>query len=415
VERGIGMSIFRDGQIKRFSFFIIIYSILLIGAALWFYQSQMTATKSMFVEHDTAIVSSLLEQNVSDEVIATAFFNTEVSTNGIELSNFLGIGENTIGNSLPCFFQYQSHSLIKICLFCIVLILVLLVGIFVFLWTQNRLFQQASKIIGNYINNDYSCHLPQHSEGEIFHLFASVEQLATMLQSQKETEHKTKEFLKNTISDISHQLKTPLAALSMYQEIIENEPDNAKTVKEFCEKIGTALKRMEQLILSMLKITRLDTGNIVFEQTPCTIKEIIENATNELTTRAVHENKQIIVTGDHNQTITCDIDWTSEAIENLVKNSIDHTDPGGIIRITWEKSPTMLRIIVSDNGNGIAPEDIHHIFKRFYRSKQSLDMPGIGLGLPLAKSIIEGQGGLISVQSDLNRGTTFTISFLTES
>ena len=172
---------------------------------------------------------------------------------------------------------------------------------------------------------------------------------------------------------------------------------------------------MEQLILSMLKITRLDTGNIVFEQTPCTVKEIIENATNELTTRAVHENKQIIVTGDHNQTITCDIDWTSEAIENLVKNSIDHTDPGGIIRITWEKSPTMLRIIVSDNGNGIAPEDIHHIFKRFYRSKQSLDMPGIGLGLPLAKSIIEGQGGLISVQSDLNRGTTFTISFLTES
>ena len=79
--------------------------------------------------------------------------------------------------------------------------------------------------------------------------------------------------MKNTISDISHQLKTPLAALSMYQEIIENEPDNAKTVKEFCEKIGTALKRMEQLILSMLKITRLDTGNIVFEQTPCTIKK----------------------------------------------------------------------------------------------------------------------------------------------
>lgn len=114
------------------------------------------------------------------------------------------------------------------------------------------------------------------------------------------------------------------------------------------------------------------------------------------------------------QTIICDMDWTSEAIGNLVKNALDHTEPGRTIHITWEKSPTMLRIFVSDNGNGIAPEDIHHIFKRFYRSKHSLDTPGIGLGLPLAKSIIEGQGGLISVQSDLNKGTTFTISFLTK-
>lgn len=207
------MRVFRDKHIKYFSFFVIIYSILLMGAALWFCQSQMTAIKCMLGEHDTAIVSSLLEQGVSDKVIATAVFNTEVSIDGIELLNYLGVGENTISNSLPYFSKFQYNSWIKTGLFCTVFILILLVGIFAFLWIRNRLFQQSSKIIGNYINNDYSCHLPQNSEGEIFHLFASVEQLATMLQSQKETEHKTKEFLKNTISDISHQLKTPLAAL----------------------------------------------------------------------------------------------------------------------------------------------------------------------------------------------------------
>ena len=408
------MSIFLDKQIKRFSLFVAIYSILLMGIASWFCQNQIAAAKSMFVEHDTAIVSSLLEQGVSNEVVATAIFNTEVNTSGTELLDFLGIGKNSIENSLPYFSQFQSHSWIEICFICIVLIFVLVLGVFAFLWGRNRLFQQAGKVINNYISNDYSCHLPQNSEGEIFHLFASVEQLATMLQSQKETEHRTKEFLKNTISDISHQLKTPLAALTMYQEIIETEPDNAKTVKEFSEKIGIALKRMEQLILSMLKITRLDTGNIVFEKTPCSVKEVIENAINELTTRAAHEEKQITMYGEPNQTIICDMDWTSEAIGNLVKNALDHTEPGRTIHITWEKSPTMLRIFVSDNGNGIAPEDIHHIFKRFYRSKHSLDTPGIGLGLPLAKSIIEGQGGLISVQSDLNKGTTFTISFLTK-
>ena len=88
--------------------------------------------------------------------------------------------------------------------------------------------------------------------------------------------------------------------------------------------------------------------------------------------------------------------------------------PGGIIQIIWERTPAIFRIFISDNGNGIAPEDIHHIFKRFYRSKHSLDTQGVGLGLPLAKSIIEGQGGFISVQSEVNEGTTFTISFLTE-
>lgn len=236
-----------------------------------------------------------------------------------------------------------------------------------------------------------------------------------MLQAKNETEHKTKEFLKSTISDISHQLKTPLAALMMYQEIIEAEPDNADTVKEFSQKIGAALKRMEQLILSMLKITRLDTGNILFDKRVCPVQELIRNAISELTTRAVQEKKQLIVQGNPNETVICDMDWTSEAIGNLVKNALDHTEAGGMIKITWESTPTMLRILVSDNGNGIAPEDIHHIFKRFYRSKYSLNTPGIGLGLPLAKSIVEGQGGIISVQSVLHEGTTFSVSFLTKS
>ena len=200
----------------------------------------------------------------------------------------------------------------------------------------------------------------------------------------------------------------------MYQEIIESEPDNVETVKKFSTKTGIALKRIEQLIQSMLKITRLDTGNIVFEKRRCLVNEVIANAVNELTTRATNENKQIILEGNQEQFVVCDIDWTGEAISNLIKNALDHTESGGVIRITWENTPALLRIYISDNGNGIAPEDIHHIFKRFYRSKQSLDTPGIGLGLPLAKSIIEGQGGVISVESVINQGTTFILSFLTK-
>ena len=143
--------------------------------------------------------------------------------------------------------------------------------------------------------------------------------------------------------------------------------------------------------------------------------ELISLSITELTTRAENENKQILIDGDTEQQIICDLEWTSEAIGNIVKNALDHMTTGGEVHISWEQTPTTLCIIIADNGSGIAPEDIHHVFKRFYRSKYSLDTPGIGLGLPLAKSIIEGQGGVLSVRSTLGEGTAFTISFLTES
>lgn len=409
------MSIFRDRQVKFFSFFIVLYIALFFGAGAWFCQTQISASKAMYLEHDSAIVSALLEQGISKEVIANAVSSTDTSAAGVDFLDDLGINQNTLNSLLPHFSQFQHHFFLIALGGCIVLTIILGIGIISFLWIRNKLYREAEQIIDNYINSDYSCHLPQDGEGDIFHLFASVERLATMLQAQNETEHKTKEFLKSTISDISHQLKTPLAALMMYQEIIETEPDNANTVEEFSHKIGTALKRMEQLILSMLKITRLDTGNILFDKRICSAQELIKNALSELTTRAAQEKKQLIVKGTSNQTFICDMDWTSEAIGNIVKNALDHTETGGIIRITWENTPTMLRILISDNGSGIAPEDIHHIFKRFYRSKYALNNSGIGLGLPLAKSIIEGQGGVISVQSVLHEGTTFSVSFLTKS
>lgn len=408
------MTIFRDKHIKWYSLFIVAYSVLMLAVVIGFCQNQVSATKSMFIEHDTAVVSSLLEQGVSEEVIATAISNTATDTDGIELLNKIGISANTLSSLFPFLSQFQSLTFRILLTGAMVLIFILYAGSLFFLLVRNRLYLQAQNIVNCYINGDYSRNLSQNSEGEIYRLFSSIEQLATMLQAKTEAECKTKEFLKNTISDISHQLKTPLAALTMYQEIIESEPDNTDTVKEFSQKIDTALKRIEQLIQSMLKITRLDTGNISFEKKLCLVSEVIQNALNELTTRAKNENKQIVIEGNLEQSIWCDMDWTSEAVGNLIKNALDHTKVGGVIRISWENAPNMLRLYISDNGSGIAPEDIHHIFKRFYRSKHSLDTQGIGLGLPLAKSIVEGQDGLISVQSTLYEGTTFTLSFLTK-
>lgn len=408
------MSLCQDKQIKGFLLFLFLFALLFVGTGTVLAIYQVNDMEVLWLTHDEAVVSSLLEQGVSKETIVTALTNTEISEDGQSLLAAAGLGKRTEIGMRPFLNQFQLSTFCAMLCAAAFLLLVLAIGVFIFFWKRKRLYQQADKVLMHYINGDYSCHLPQNYEGGIFQIFSSVEQLATMLQSKNETEHQAKEFLKDTISDISHQLKTPLAALAMYQEIIESEPENAETVKQFAAKMGVSLKRMEQLILSMLKITRLDTGNIVFEKKSCRVSELIAHSINELTTRAKSENKQIQIDGDGEQQLICDIDWTGEAIGNIVKNALDHTQAGGIVRITWEHTPAMLRIFISDNGNGIAPEDIHHIFKRFYRSKHSLDTQGIGLGLPLAKSIIEGQGGVISVQSEIGNGTTFTLSFLTE-
>lgn len=409
------MSIFRDRQIRRYGFFLLFFAFLLVCFNLLWSASQVNHARVIYTAQNEAIASSLLSQGISKETAASILLSQTVTEEGKELLTALGISRQAEAYEIPGLAQFQKSALMGASVVSAGLIFLLFIGTAFFFWQRKGLYQQANQVMENYINGNFTRHLPQNQEGAIFQLFSTVEQLATILQSKNDTEHNAREFLKNTISDISHQLKTPLAALAMYQEIIQNEPDNPESVREFSAKADSALSRMEQLIQSMLKITRLDAGNIVFEKKLHSAAELAAQAINDLTTRAQNERKQIQVDGNPREQILCDLEWTAQAIGNLVKNALDHTGPGGIIHIAWERSPAMFRITVSDNGNGIAPEDIHHIFKRFYRSKHALETPGIGLGLPLAKSIIEGQGGSISVQSEPGHGTVFTLSFLTES
>lgn len=309
-------------------------------------------------EGETPKITSLLEEGISKEVIATALMNTEAGTTGNKFLAEIGLSNSTDIENLPYVSAVKNTILTSLFVMLFLWTLLLFLGTMLFLYRRERLYRESENIIKDYIDGNYTVHLPQSNEGTIYQLLSSVDQLATMLQAKNDTEQKTKEFLKNTISDISHQLKTPLSALMMYQEIIENEPENFETVKEFSLKIGTALKRMEQLIQSMLKITRIDAGSISFEKSNYSIPNIINHAISELTTRADNEKKEIVIDGDLEQMLYCDIEWTGEAIGNIIKNALDHTDTGGKISISWEQTPAMIRIFITDNGHGISQEDM---------------------------------------------------------
>lgn len=403
----------QDKHIKKFVSFLLLLSLLLFTAGAISCISLTHSAKTMLLSHDETIASSLINQGVPEEIIAKALTDTDTvrTQTGTNLLAKLGIRPSLESKFLPSLNRFHKKAQSIVLSMVLLFSLLLLVGAFFFLQKRDCLYRHASSVIENYISGDYSAHLPQATEGCVYQMFSSVDRLATMLQAQNETEYKSRIFLRNTISDISHQLKTPLTALSMYQEIMEKEPDRPDVIREFAAKTGLALKRMEQLIQSMVKITRLDAGSIFFEKSSCSFPELINHALSELFIRAEKEGKEILLEGSPAETLVCDVAWTSEAIENIVKNALDHTDSGAVIRISWDVSPTAARIVISDNGEGIAPEDIHHIFKRFYRSNKSLDIPGIGLGLSLAKSIVEGQGGTISVSSTPHVGTSFTLLF----
>ena len=286
-----------------------------------------------------------------------------------------------------------------------------------FLCRRERLYEKATNFIDRFMKESLSEHLPRTGEGSLYRLFGKIDTLANALSAENEKALEAKNFLKETISDISHQLKTPLSALTMYNEIIQSEissdTGSRETALSFLVKSAASLARMEELIQTLLKVTRLDAGSVLFEKQPWPVPDLAARALSQLLVRAGQEQKQILLTGDENVWINCDLQWTGEALGNLVKNALDHTDCQGHISVSWEKLPESVRIFVADDGTGIDEKDIYYIFRRFYRASKKNSKScknGVGLGLPLAKSIIEGQGGTLSVQSRSGEGTTFTLT-----
>lgn len=283
---------------------------------------------------------------------------------------------------------------------------------FCYFHKQHKIMETAVTEIEDYLTGNTDVRIECDDEGEMYKLFHSVNTLAAVLNAHTENELRAKEFLKDTISDISHQLKTPLAALNIYNGILQSETENLPDLKEFTVLSEQELDRIESLVQNLLKITRLDAGTIILERNFENVSDIMHDIEQHFAYRAKQEEKELILSGDDDIVLFCDREWMMEAVSNLVKNAFDHTEAGKHICIEWKQMSDMLQIVVKDNGCGIHSEDIYHIFKRFYRSRFSKDTQGLGLGLSLSKAIVELHGGNIKVDSVLGKGSAFIINIL---
>ncbi len=321
------------------------------------------------------------------------------------LTTFLILSEGTVW--LLC--QKFSLILLFITLLMGVAVWMVLLGYFK---KQNRIMEDAVSQINRYLAGDTDARIECDSEGEMYQLFHSVNSLVAILNAHADRELREKEFLKNTISDISHQIKTPLAALNIYNGLLQGEGDGSDTVTELADLSEQELDRIETLVQNLLKITKLDAGSIVLEKETENVADMMRDIELHFAYRAKQEGKEIVLSGEDDISIICDRNWLMEAVDNIVKNALDHTSGGDTVRLEWRRLSSGVQIAVKDNGSGIHPEDLHHIFKRFYRSRFSKDKQGIGLGLSLAKAIVEIHSGTIEVDSTPRQGTTFTMTFL---
>ncbi len=249
----------------------------------------------------------------------------------------------------------------------------------------------------------------KNQEGQIGLLKTELLKMTTILKEKVYLLNSEKIFLNDTISDISHQLKTPMTSLMLLTDLMYGDLEKEKRI-EFLDKINAQLSRMDWLIKSMLKLSKLEAKVIDFKNENVNIDELIRRSVSPVLIPMELKNINLYVNGDKNAIYTGDIEWSTEALTNIIKNCIEHTPEGGKLIIDYEENPIYSEIVIKDNGEGIDKKDLPNIFKRFYKGKNSKS-DSVGIGLAMAKSIIESQNGDIYVKSEKEVGSEFHITF----
>lgn len=279
---------------------------------------------------------------------------------------------------------------------------------------KNKKSKKIENII-NYIEEinkkNYNLKIEENTEDELSNLTNELYKITIMLKEQAELSKKDKNVLQRSLEDISHQIKTPLTSISiMLDNIKENPQMDLHTRQEFIYEISRQIEWINWLVISLLKLSKLDSNTVDFKHEEINAENLINNVIKNLAIPLDIKQQSVIVTGN-NETFIGDYNWELEALTNIVKNCIEHTPENKKIYINCEKNNFNTKIVIRDEGNGIDRENIKHIFERFYKGKNSSEN-SVGIGLALSKSIIEKDNGYILCTSEVGKGTTFEIKYI---
>lgn len=388
----------------------IVIIIFLITFSILIYKQYKTYTYN-FNQKIAGIIDDVLEKypDIEKREIVEILNSSDKTNNeilreyGIELDKDSVILENNT--------DFQKFIIIDISTL-ILFILILSIIFFKYNHSESKKINEITKYIEEINRGNYKLNIEENTEDELSILKNELYKITIMLKEVAENSQKDKTTLKDSLSDISHQIKTPITSiLIMLDNILsdENMPEDIK--KDFIKDIKREIINIKFLVESILKLSKIDSNSIKFIKKEVSIKDIINESVKNVSMLSELKNIEIIVSGDDSIKTICDLKWQVEAITNILKNCIEHSYENRKIYINYNQNNMYTELKIEDNGTGIDAKDLPHIFERFYKGKNS-SSDSVGIGLALSKSIIESNNGYIQVDSKLNKGTTFIIKYL---
>lgn len=357
------------------------------------------------------IVDKIVEKypDIEEEEIIKILNGTEQSQKKYILEKY-GYTQNTVAIEE---ISKERSTFIKID---IVIIIAGGIAVTSVLLSYNKKREEKISDINSYIGKvnrgNYELKIEENGEDELTKLRNELYKTTVLLRETAENSEKEKTNLSNSLTDISHQLKTPLTSIRIMIDNIQNNPDmDEKTRNEFIEDISKQIDWISSLVISLLKLAKFDAGSIVMRDEEINVKKLIQNIISNLAILIDIKDIKIEENISEQITLFADYNWQLEALTNIIKNCIEHSFDGGKIKIEAESNSVFTKIIITDEGEGIGKKDLNRIFERFYKSEKSSEN-SIGIGLALAKTIIEKERGYIKVESEVGKGTKFEIKYL---
>ena len=385
---------------------VIILAVALFGA-IYIYQYKVYTNNfnnkiAIMITKLTEEYPNLRESELFDIINNQGNINEKLfNTYGIDLNKDAVVIENE-----RIFSKFLVYNIVFIVIICIIILMLFL--------RYNKLKDKKLNEITKYIeeinNKNYKLDIDDNSEDELSILKNEIYKTTIMLKEIAENSKQDKIKLKNSLSDISHQLKTPLTSITiLIDNIIDNPEMDKETKAEFVKDIKREVTNINFLVQALLKLSKLDANSVKFINEDATVESIIAESMKNVAVLSDLRNVKIQINGDKNAKAYCDFKWQVEAITNILKNAIEHSNTNGNIHINYEENQIYTKIEIIDYGVGIDKEDLPHIFERFYKGKNS-SPESVGIGLALSKSIIENNNGYISVEAE--QGTKFIIKYL---
>ena len=363
-------------------------------------------------EKISEIIEYIIKENPAiDTKNIIQILNSNEYKDGEEELKKYGINIEEVNSIIAVQKQMKTNIILNIIL--IVLFSVLYMAIiFIYLKQRDKKINQITQYINEIKNRKYDLNINENSEDELSNLKNELYKITIMLKEESEISRQDKEKIKMSVEDISHQLKTPLTSIMIMLDNLKDNPNMDEDTKQrFIFEISKKVDWINWLVISILKLSRLEADVVKFSNNKINVKKFIDEIIGNLEIPIEIKNQKISIEGDEDASFIGDYKWQQEAITNIIKNAIEHNKENGKITIKYEENVLFTKITIIDEGQGIAKEDLKHIFERFYKAQNSSDN-SVGIGLSLAKNIIEKNNGMINCKSEIGNGTEFIVKYM---